>query len=150
MKKCRFLWSAHRITERQKAGKSRSIKGKQLKNSRSTASKQLVALRSSASDNRLLRLYQNGSKSPENQRFMFTGTQCDLWSRPVGTGHEKSKSREIPSTYFYTLIPSLHEHEASGGGHGRCLYCRLTSFSRSLQTILHINLDGTNNFAHKS
>ena len=77
------------------------------------------------------------------QRFMFTGTQCDLWSRPVGTGHEKSKSREIPSTYFYTLIPSLHEHEASGGGHGRCLYCRLTSFSRSLQTILRINLDGT-------
>ena len=51
MKKCRFLWSAHRITERQKAGKSRSIKGKQLKNSRNTASKQLVALRSSASDN---------------------------------------------------------------------------------------------------
>ena len=37
MKKGRFLWSAHRITERQKAGKARSIKGKQLKNSRSTA-----------------------------------------------------------------------------------------------------------------
>lgn len=36
MKKGRFLWSAHRITERQKAGKARSIKGKQLKNSRST------------------------------------------------------------------------------------------------------------------
>ena len=51
MKKGRFLWSAHRITERQKAGKARSIKGKQLKNSRSTVSKQLVALRSSASDN---------------------------------------------------------------------------------------------------
>lgn len=51
MKKCRFLWSAHRITERQKAGKSRSIKGKQLKNSRSTVSKQLVVLRSSARDN---------------------------------------------------------------------------------------------------
>ena len=51
MKKDRFLWSAHRITERQKAGKARSIKGKQLKNSRNTASKQLVALRSSASDN---------------------------------------------------------------------------------------------------
>lgn len=31
MKKGRFLWSAHRITERQKAGKARSIKGKQLK-----------------------------------------------------------------------------------------------------------------------
>lgn len=37
MKKGRFLWSAHRITERQKDGKARSIKGKQLKNSRSTA-----------------------------------------------------------------------------------------------------------------
>ena len=36
MKKGRFLWSAHRITERQKDGKARSIKGKQLKNSRST------------------------------------------------------------------------------------------------------------------
>ena len=36
MKKGRFLWSAHRITERQKAGKVRSIKGKQLKNSRSS------------------------------------------------------------------------------------------------------------------
>ena len=36
MKKGRFLWSAHRITEGQKAGKARSIKGKQLKNSRST------------------------------------------------------------------------------------------------------------------
>ena len=69
MKKGRFLWSAHRITEKQKAGKARNIKEKQLKNLRSTVSKQLVALRSSASDNRLLRLYQNGSKTPENQGF---------------------------------------------------------------------------------
>ena len=37
----------------------------------------------------------------------------------------------------------IHEREASGGGHGRCLYCRLTSFSRSLQINLRINLDGT-------
>ena len=51
MKKGRFLWSAHRITEKQKAGKARNIKEKQLKNSRSTVSKQLVALRSSASAN---------------------------------------------------------------------------------------------------
>ena len=51
MKKGRFLWSAHRITERQKAGKARSIKGKQLKNSRNTVSNPLVALRSSARDN---------------------------------------------------------------------------------------------------
>ena len=51
MKKGRFLWSAHRITEKQKAGKARNIKEKQLKNSRNTVSKQLVVLRSSASDN---------------------------------------------------------------------------------------------------
>lgn len=69
MKKGRFLWSAHRITEKQIAGKARNIKEKQLKNLRSQVSKQLVALRSSASDNRLLRLYQNGSKTPENQGF---------------------------------------------------------------------------------
>ena len=52
MKKGRFLWSAHRITERQKAGKARSIKEKQLKNSRNTVSKQLVELHSSLNDNR--------------------------------------------------------------------------------------------------
>ena len=51
MKKGRFLWFAHRITERQKAGKARNIKGKQLKNSRSTVSKQLVEHRSSLNDN---------------------------------------------------------------------------------------------------
>ena len=51
MKKGRFLWSAHRITKKQKAGKARNIKEKQLKNSRNTASKPPVALRSSASDN---------------------------------------------------------------------------------------------------
>ena len=54
MKEGRFLWSAHRITGKQKAGKARNIKEKQLKNSRNTVSKQLVALRSSANDNRLL------------------------------------------------------------------------------------------------
>lgn len=47
MKKGRFLWSAHRITERQKAGKARNIKGKQLKNSRNTVLKQLVVLHNS-------------------------------------------------------------------------------------------------------
>ena len=51
MKKGRFLWSAHRITERQKAGKARSIKGKQLKNSRSTVSRLHVVLHSSQRDN---------------------------------------------------------------------------------------------------
>ena len=37
MKKGDFLWSAYRITEKQKAGKARNIKGKRLKNSRNTA-----------------------------------------------------------------------------------------------------------------
>lgn len=55
MKKGRFLWSAHRITEKQKAGKARNIKGKQLKNSRSTVSKQHVAHLSSPSANCYLR-----------------------------------------------------------------------------------------------
>ena len=49
MKKGRFLWSAHRITEKPKAGKARNIKEKQLKNSRNTASKPPVVRRSSAS-----------------------------------------------------------------------------------------------------
>ena len=63
MKKGRFLWSAHRITERQKAGKSRSIKGKQLKNSRNTASKQPVALLSSASADRT-QIYNSKAQKP--------------------------------------------------------------------------------------
>ena len=61
MKKGDFLWSAYRITEKQKAGKARNIKEKQLKNSRSTVSKQLVALRSSQRDSlsekRISRVY---------------------------------------------------------------------------------------------
>jgi len=48
MKKGRFLWSAHRITERQKAGKARSIKGKQLKNSRNTVFGLLVRVPTAA------------------------------------------------------------------------------------------------------
>ncbi len=69
MKKGHFLWSAHRITEKQKAGKARNIKGKRQSKNFNTVSKQLVVLRSSASDNRLLRLYQKVYKTPENQGF---------------------------------------------------------------------------------
>lgn len=32
---------------------------------------------------------QANKKAAETSRFMFIGTQCDLWSRPDGTGHEK-------------------------------------------------------------
>jgi len=53
MKKGDFLWSAYRITEKQKAGKARNIKEKQLKNSRNTVSRQHVVLLSSQRDNHL-------------------------------------------------------------------------------------------------
>ena len=65
MKKGRFLWSAHRITERQKAGKARNIKEKRQSKNFNTASKPLVALRSSASDNLLFKLYRDVFKTRE-------------------------------------------------------------------------------------
>jgi len=49
MKKGDFLWSAYRITEKQKAGKARNIKEKQLKNSRSPVSRALAVHPSSRS-----------------------------------------------------------------------------------------------------
>ena len=58
MKEGRFLWSAHRITGKQKAGKARNIKEKQLKNSRNQVSKQLVEHHSSQRDNYLARELQ--------------------------------------------------------------------------------------------
>ena len=71
MKKDRFLWSAHRITERQKAGKARSIKEKQLKNSRNQVSKQLVERHSSQRDNYLAREIQ--FKEIQNPRTSVLG-----------------------------------------------------------------------------
>ena len=67
MKKGRFLWSAHRITKKQKAGKARNIKEKQLKNSRNTVSKQLVELLSSQRDNSTE--YQKNIKTLGNPVF---------------------------------------------------------------------------------
>ena len=67
MKKGRFLWSAHRITEKQKAGKARNIKEKQLKNSRNTVSKQLVEHLSSLNDN--FNRIQKTIKTSENLDF---------------------------------------------------------------------------------
>ena len=66
MKKGRFLWSAHRITEKQKAGKARNIKEKQLKNSRSTVSKQLVEHHSSQRDN-----YKETTKKIQTQEMLI-------------------------------------------------------------------------------
>ena len=64
MKKGRFLWSAHRITEKPKAGKARNIKEKQLKNSRNTASKPPAARLSSASAKRQFTLSTKYAKAP--------------------------------------------------------------------------------------
>lgn len=55
MKKGRFLWSAYRITEKQKAGKAQNIKEKQLQNSRNTVSKLLVEHHSSLNVNHTFR-----------------------------------------------------------------------------------------------
>ena len=71
MKKGRFLWSAHRITERRKAGKARSIKEKQLKNSRNTAWRLLVARPSSASADRDFKMPQNPGNSTVSGAFLF-------------------------------------------------------------------------------
>ena len=72
MKKGRFLWSAHRITERQKAGKARSIKGKQLKNSRNTVSRQLVEHHSSLNVNHTF------SERTISKRF-FDSSELRFW-----------------------------------------------------------------------
>ena len=64
------MWFAYRITEKQKAGKARNIKEKQLKNSRNTVSKQLVALRSSASDNLQLKNAKKAQKYAISELFL--------------------------------------------------------------------------------
>ena len=48
-----------------------------------------------------LKVHFYNEKHLKFEGFMFIGTQCDLWGRPDGTGYEKSKSREFPSTYFF-------------------------------------------------
>ena len=77
MKKGRFLWSAHRITERQKAGKARNIKGKQLKNSRNTVSNLLVVHHSSQRDNFLGRDF---SKEFISRKYIASGI-FSIWSK---------------------------------------------------------------------
>ena len=71
MKKGDFLWSAYRITEKQKAGKARNIKEKQIKNSRSTASKPPVAHLSSARDNLCEKMPKNPGNSTVSGVFLF-------------------------------------------------------------------------------
>lgn len=70
MKNHRFLWLRNRTTDNRKCEKARNIKEKRTIEMFNTVSKQLVVHHSFQRDNRLLRLYQNGSKTPENQGFL--------------------------------------------------------------------------------
>ena len=59
-------------------------------------------------------LSTHSKKALKSQRFMFIGTQCDLWGRPDGTGHEKISRGNFPRLIF-SLIPSLFERHISIG-----------------------------------
>ena len=59
---------------------------------------------------RVAHIFAHGEKSakrlktkgiPQTQRFMFIGTQCDLWGRPDGTGHEKISRGKFPRLIFF-------------------------------------------------
>ena len=89
MKKDRFLWSAHRITERQKAGKARSIKGKQLKNSRSTVSRPPVAHLSSASADTTLYRFAPYASPPVLAGGLFFGKRIFFCRLPIDNFPEK-------------------------------------------------------------
>ena len=106
MKNHRFLWLRNRTTDNRKCEKARNIKEKRTIEMFNTASRPHVAHLSSPSANLL--------KIPETQRFMFIGTQCDLWGRPDGTGHEKISRGKFPRLIF-SLIPSLFERHISIG-----------------------------------
>ena len=55
---------------------------------------------------RLLSTFAKQAKKPaETSRFMFIGTQCDLWGS-AGRDRAQKSVGEVPSTYFL-LIPSL-------------------------------------------
>jgi hypothetical protein len=89
MKKGRFLWSAHRITEKQKAGKARNIKEKQLKNSRNTVSKQLVARLSSASADTTQYRFAPYASPPVLAGGLFFGKRIFFCRLPIDNFPEK-------------------------------------------------------------
>ena len=83
MKKGDFLWSAYRITEKQKAGKARNIKEKQLKNSRNTVSKPLVARLSSASADTTLYRFAPYASPPVLAGGLFFGKRIFFCRLPI-------------------------------------------------------------------
>ena len=88
MKKGRFLWSAHRITERQKAGKARNIKEKRQSKNFSTVSRQHVVHLSSPRDNLQVRMVCKCSLFGRLQAIFFIfssklfGCLCAQKSKP--------------------------------------------------------------------
>ena len=69
--------------------------------------------------------------------MLAQGDYCQTIFSPILTASalrwKKTRLAAAPSTVIIIV----------GGGHGRHLCCRLISLSRSLQTILRINLDST-------
>lgn len=54
------------------------------------------------------------TESPETSRFMFIGTQCDLWGRPDGTG-KQGTDREIKlSTHKDNINDRLEQCQITG------------------------------------
>ena len=111
MKNHRFLWLRNRTTNNRKCEKARNIKEKRTIEMFNTVSKQLVALRSSARDNRLLRLYQNGSKTPENQGF----PGFSYWLRkppamPVEVSRKKALASSIEGSESRITIQKIRMH----------------------------------------
>lgn len=133
MKKGRFLWSAHRITERQKAGKARSIKGKQLKNSRSTVSRPHVALRSSPSADRDFKMPKNPGNSTVSGVFLFVLFWLNL-TQP----NRFYRGQLGDNSPFFVFMGQLR-----GQPRGQLLgffgqqYQRLSCLSLSFETLCH-------------
>ena len=48
-----------------------------------------------------LRGYVTGERDTAPDLFMFMGTQCDLWGRLNGTGHEKISRGNFPRLIFF-------------------------------------------------
>ena len=74
----------------------------------------------------------------------FGGEKAKDWIKLYRQTHPQLGRNDIcPCGRYSVGQQKVHEYEALGDGSGRRLYCRLTSFSQSLQTNLRITLDTT-------
>ena len=116
MKKGRFLWSAHRITEKQKAGKARNIKEKQLKNSRSTASKPPAALRSSASaDHPLIAFFKGTVHANGAFLRLYCRTSPYTQKRPASRHQPQHALADAQIIFRMTKAPPVRTFPARRG-----------------------------------